>query len=78
MEEAICYNLFDIIDMFDMIVLRKSWMSNNVWKIKTVLTRNNLIKYWKLSIGMCQSSSVNDECYESDRIRRVERCQSQS
>ena len=24
-------------------------------KIKTVLTRTNIMKYWKLSIGMCQS-----------------------
>ena len=28
-------------------------------KIKTVLTRNYIIKYCKLSIGMCQSSSAN-------------------
>ena len=32
---------------------------NNVLKIKTVLTQNNLIKYWKLSIDMCQSSSAS-------------------
>ena len=35
-------------------------------KIKTVLTRSNIIKYWKISIAMCQSSSANDECDESD------------
>ena len=23
------------------------------------MTRNNIIKYWELSIGMCQSSSAN-------------------
>ena len=39
-----------------------------VLKIKVVLTRNNIIKYWKLSIGMCQSSSANDEFDESDGI----------
>ena len=36
---------------------------NNVLKIKTELTRNNIIKYWKLSIGLCQSSSANEEYY---------------
>ena len=36
-------------------------MQNNMLKIKTstVLTRNDIIKYWKLSIGMSQSSSAN-------------------
>ena len=29
-------------------------IDNNVLKIKTVLTRKNMIKYCKLSIGMCQ------------------------
>ena len=32
------------------------------------LTQNNIIKYgayWELSIGMCQSSSANEECDES-------------
>ena len=29
---------------------------DTVWKIKTVLTRNNINKCWKLSIGMCQSN----------------------
>ena len=38
------------------------------WKMKTWLTRNNIIKYWKLSIDMCQYSSANDECDESDGI----------
>ena len=28
------------------------------WKIKTLLTRNNIIKYWGLSIDMCQSTSA--------------------
>ena len=35
-------------------------------KIKTVLARNNILKYWKLSIGMSQSSSANDEFDDSD------------
>ena len=30
------------------------------------MTRNNIIKYWELSIGMCQSSSAMDECDVSD------------
>ena len=42
--------------------------NSNVLKIKTVLTRNNIIKYWKLSIDMCQSSSANDEFDDSDDI----------
>ena len=33
-----------------------------------LLTRNNIIKYWELSIGTCQSSSANDKCDESDGI----------
>ena len=40
--------------------VRESTWNNNVLKIKTVLTRNNIIKYWELSIDMCQSSSAND------------------
>ena len=49
------------------IVLLEQPKEKNVLKIKT---RNNImiIKYWKLSIGMCQSSSVNDAFYESDGI----------
>ena len=32
------------------------------------MTRNNIIKYWELSNGMCQYSFVNDECDLSDGI----------
>ena len=28
----------------------------------------NIIRYWELSIGMCQSSSAMDECDVSDGI----------
>ena len=38
-------------------------------KIMTVLSRSNIINYWKLSIGMCQFSSANDELDESNGIR---------
>ena len=39
-----------------------------MWKIKTVSTRNNIVEYWKLSIGMCQSFLSFDNCDESDGI----------
>ena len=35
---------------------------------KALLTRNSIIKYWELSIGMCQSSSANDKSDVSDGI----------
>ena len=28
------------------------------YNVVHLLTRNNIIKYWELSIGMCQSSSM--------------------
>ena len=37
-------------------------------KLKTLLTRNNRIKYWELSIGMRQSFSANEVC---ERLRGV-------
>ena len=57
----------NIEDHFSIFTLAKKWKQyskldkiqtlmcliiNHVWKIKTVLSRNNKIKYWKLSIGM--------------------------
>ena len=44
----------------------KQGICNNLLKIKTVLTRNNIIKFWELSIDMCHSSSANDEFDEFD------------
>ena len=46
--------------------------NNNMLKIKTLKTPNIIIKHWKLSIGMCHSSSADYEFDESDGIANQE------
>ena len=37
-------------------------------KIKTVLTQKYIIKYWKLSIGMCQSSGLQSDLFPDKHL----------